>query len=291
MKAAIIGPGALGCLFAARLTQGGVNVTLVDYKPDRAKRLQDKGITVESADGTIAAKPPVVTAVPARQDLIIVLVKSHATGSLEFPPDTPVLSLQNGLGNIETLCGILGSARVLAGVTSEAAHEIEEGVVRHAGSSVTTVGSWTSCPPNTAAEILAKGGFQVEITESPGQNIWEKVCINAGINPLTALLDVPNGKLLGIREARELMRDLVVEATKVAATEGYRFSTSLVEKAESTCRDSAENISSMLQDVRKHRRTEIDALSGEIMRRAQLASLPTPRTRMIWQLVKGLEQR
>jgi 2-dehydropantoate 2-reductase len=87
------------------------------------------------------------------------------------------------------------------------------------------------------------------------------------------------------------MRDLVVEAAKVAATEGYRFSTSLVEKTESTCRESAENISSMLQDVRKRKRTEIDALSGEIMRRAQLASLPTPRTRMVWQLVKGLEQR
>ena len=291
MKAAIIGPGALGCLFAAHLAQGGVNVTFVDYKPDRAKRLQDKGIRVESSSGTITANPPVTVGVPPRQDLIIVLVKSHATHSLEFPPDTPVLSLQNGLGNIETLCAMVGSVRVLAGVTSEAAHELEEGVIRHAAASTTAIGSWTSCPPNHAVEILRKGGFQVEITDSPGQNIWEKASINAGINPLTALLDVPNGKLLDIREARQLMRDLVVEAAKVAATEGYRFTTSLVENAESICRESSENISSMLQDVRKHRRTEIDSLSGEIMRRAQLASLPTPRTRMIWQLVKGLEQR
>ena len=291
MKAAVVGPGALGCLFAARLAEGGVNVTLVDYKPDRAKRLQAKGVVVESAAGSTTAKPPVTVGIPPRQDLIIVLVKSHATAALEFPPETPVLSLQNGLGNIEALCSSVGSARVLAGVTSEAAHELEEGRVRHAAASLTTIGSWTSCPPNHAAEILRKGGFAVEITDAPGQTIWEKASINAGINPLTALLDVPNGKLLDIREARELMRDLVVEATKVAATEGYRFGASLVEKAEETCRESAENISSMLQDVRKRKRTEIDALSGEIMRRGQIAALPTPRTRMIWQLVKGLEQR
>ena len=108
---------------------------------------------------------------------------------------------------------------------------------------------------------------------------------------MTALLDVPNGRLLELREVRQLMRDLVVEATKVAATEGYRFNYSLVERAEDVCRDTAENISSMLQDVRAGKRTEIDAISGEILRRAQYASLPTPRTRVVWQLVKGLEER
>ncbi|MCC6152642.1 MAG: hypothetical protein IT367_02730 [Candidatus Hydrogenedentes bacterium] len=87
------------------------------------------------------------------------------------------------------------------------------------------------------------------------------------------------------------MRDLVVEAVKVAATEGYRFENSVVEVAEKTCTDTAENISSMLQDVRAGRTTEIDALSGEIVRRAQLSALPTPRTRVVWQLIKGIERR
>ena len=87
------------------------------------------------------------------------------------------------------------------------------------------------------------------------------------------------------------MRDLVVETAKVAATEGYKFGYSLVERAEEVCKETADNISSMLQDVRAGKRTEIDAISGEILRRAQLASLPTPRTRVVWQLVKGLEQR
>ncbi|GMV91543.1 MAG: hypothetical protein AMXMBFR82_13210 [Candidatus Hydrogenedentota bacterium] len=129
----------------------------------------------------------------------------------------------------------------------------------------------------------------MDLTESPGQAVWEKVAVNAGINPITGLLDIPNGKILEIPEARQLMRDLVVEAVKVACTEGYRFDKSLVEVAEATCEETKDNISSMLQDVRAKRRTEIDAISGEIMRRAQQSALPTPRTRVVWQLLKGME--
>jgi len=136
---------------------------------------------------------------------------------------------------------------------------------------------------------LRKAGFDVEATEAPGQLVWEKVAINAAINPITAILNVPNGTILDIREARQLMRDLVVEAAKVASTEGYRFGQSLIEAAEDVCRATASNISSMLQDVRAGKPTEIDAISGEILRRAQLASLPAPRTRVIYQLVRGLE--
>ena len=94
-----------------------------------------------------------------------------------------------------------------------------------------------------------------------------------------------------LREARQLIRDLVVEAAKVAATEGYHFSYSLVERAEEVCRETSDNISSMLQDVRAGRQTEIEAITGEILRRGELASLPAPRTRVIWQLLKGLEKR
>lgn len=291
MKLAVVGPGAMGCLFAARLAAGGVTTTLVDYKPDRAVRLHESGITLEAGGDVRVVKPTVVARVPGSMDLIVVLTKSYSTANLQFPPDTPVLTLQNGLNSIEKLCSMVGSARVLAGVTTEGATLLGEGHVRHAGSGITCIGSWTSCPPQPAVDALQKAGFEVEVTEAPGQRIWEKVAVNAGINPLTALLNVPNGRLLELREVRQLMRDLVVEATKVAATEGYRFNYSLVERAEDVCRETAENLSSMLQDVRAGKRTEIDAISGEILRRAQYASLPTPRTRVIWQLVKGLEER
>ncbi len=291
MKVGVIGPGAMGCLYAARLAHSGAKVHLVDHREDRAERLEKSGITVEGPDGMLEERVSVTTHVPTGLDFIIVLTKAYSTASLRFPPETPVLTLQNGLGNVETLCSILGSARVMAGATSEAAHLVEEGRTRHVAPGVTCFGAWTSCPVEPAAEALEKAGFNVELTDAPGQMIWEKVAINAGINPLTALLNVPNGRLLELSEIRQLMRDLVVESAKVAATEGYRFDHSLVEVAEQMCEQTAENISSMLQDVRSGKQTEIDALSGEIMRRATMASLPTPRTRVICQLVRGLEKR
>lgn len=291
MKVAIVGPGAMGCLFAAKLTQGGVHTTLVDHRTERAATLQKSGIQISGVSGTFRASPSIVSHVPQGQDVIIVLTKSYSTKELKLPSETPVLTLQNGLGNVETLCALVGSARVLAGVTYEAATKLEEGVVHHTASGITRLGPWTSCPADGAVQALKKAGFQVEVTEAPGQTLWEKAAINAGVNPLTALLDVPNGKLLDIPEARQLMRDLVVEAVKVASTEGYRFERSLVELAEEVCQNTSENISSMLQDVRARRRTEIESLSGEILRRAQEAGLPCPRTRVIWQLVKGLEER
>ena len=291
MKAAVIGPGAMGCLFSARLALSGVQTTLVDYKTDRASRLLQSGIKLETGEGVVVAKPHVALRAPEGQDLIIVLTKAYTTGSLRLPHNTAVLTLQNGLNNVEALCSLVGSSSVLAGTTCEAAMLVGEGHVRHVASGMTTVGSWTSCSPKVAAEILAKAGFEVEVTEAPGQKLWEKVAINSGINPLSALLNVANGRLLELVEVRQLMRDLVVEAAKIAATEGYRFEYSLVERAEDICRETAANISSMLQDIRAGRKTEIDAISGEIIRRAELASLPTPRTRVVWQLVKGLESR
>lgn len=291
MNVSVIGPGAMGCLFAARLSDAGLKTTLVDHRKERAQRLSRDGIAVESDDGTLNATPAVVTDVPPKQDLIIVLTKAYSTASLGLPSGVPVLTLQNGLGNVEILCDMVGSANVLAGTTSEAVTFLEEGRVRHAAKGVTQLGTWTSCPVEGAVSALGEAGFAVETTHSPGQAIWEKVVISSGVNTITALLDVPNGRIVELPEPRKLIRDLVVEAAKIAATEGYRFEHSLVELAEAVCLQTSTNISSMLQDVRAGRQTEIEAISGEILRRGDLASLPAPRTRVIYQLVKGLEKR
>ena len=291
MKVSVIGPGAMGCLFAAKLAISSAKTTLIDYKSDRAKALAEHGIVVESESGTTKAKPAVSLEIPPKQNLIVVLTKAHASAGLNLPGETPVLTLQNGLGNVETLCGLVGSANILAGTTSEACTSIKQGHVRHVSTGKTVVGSWTSCPTDDAIKILSEAGFDVELTDTPGQSLWEKVAVSAAINPLTAILNVPNGALLKNPEIRQLMRDLVVEASKVASTEGYRFDHSLVEYAERVCRDTKDNISSMLQDVRAGRQTEIESISGEILRRGESASLPAPRTRVAWQLIKGLEQK
>ena len=291
MKISVVGPGAMGCLFAARLALAGFKTVLVDYNAERARRLAKSGLTIDGDPETHTGSPRVTVEIPPRQDLVILLVKAYSTRAVRLPPGVPVLTLQNGLGNAETLCEMAGNSHVLAGTTSEACTYISEGHVRHVAPGTTTIGSWTSCPAEPVVEALGKAGFRVRLTSSPGSAIWEKAAASAGINPLTALLDVTNGRLVEIPEARQLLRDLVVEAAKVAATEGYRFDFSLVEQAEEICRATAANVSSMLQDRRAGRKTEIEAISGEIIRRAELASLPVPRTRVVWQLLKSIEDR
>lgn len=291
-RVAVIGPGAMGCLFAAKLARSGVRVHIVDHNAQRAELLAKSGIHVEGPDGAVISERVTVSTTPPQgADLVLVMTKAHATASLKLPPDAPVLTLQNGLGNVDTLCAMAGSARILAGTSTEAATLLGPGRVRHAARGRNVFGSWTSCPSELAYKLLRGAGFTVDLTETPGQIIWEKSVMNAGINPVTALLDVPNGRLLEIPDARRLMRDLVTEATKVAATEGYRFPRSLVEATEELCRQTADNISSMLQDVRNRKKTEIGAISGEILRRAELAALSVPRTRVVFQLVRGLESR
>ncbi|HOL18807.1 MAG TPA: 2-dehydropantoate 2-reductase [Candidatus Hydrogenedens sp.] len=287
----VVGPGALGCLFAGKLAKAGFRVHLIDHKQDRITRLTKNGIEIHEGDKIETYHVHITSHIPAGQDLIIVLVKSYSTASLVLPQDTIILTLQNGLGNVEILCKKTNAERILAGTTTESATLLEEGKTKHTASGVTVLGSWTTAPVKIALDILEQAGFKIEITNSPGQVIWEKTVINAGINPLTAILNVPNGALLKIREARELLRELVAEASKVAGTEGYRFSRSMIEYAEETCELTANNISSMLQDIRNGRKTEIEAISGEIMRRGTSAFLTTPRTRTVYQLVRSLEQR
>ena len=291
MRLAIAGPGAMGCLFAARLCRSGIETTLIDYREGRAQALRESGIILEEGEGRYRASPGVSTEAPEGQDLIVVMTKAYSTAALRFPSGVPVLTLQNGLGNAETIAAQVGDERVLVGSTCEAATLIAPGHVRLTGSGVTKIGSWASCDPAAAAEVLRGAGFEVETVDAPKQVLWEKAVINAGINPVTALLNVKNGALLELAEARALMRDLVAEAVEAACAEGCRFDSGMAARVEEVARLTGANVSSMLQDVRAGRRTEIDAISGEILRRAKAASLAAPKTTVVWQLVKCLENR
>lgn len=286
---AVIGPGALGSLFAARLFRGGVQTTLIDYNPERADLLAREGILVEEKERSWRAHPQVSTVIPPSTSLILILTKAYSTDDLDLPGDIPILTLQNGLGNAERLAERYDPARILAGTTTEAVTWLAPGHIRHVAPGKTVFGSWSGCAAEPAYELFVKAGFDTTLSPNPRQALWNKLILNAAMNPLSALLNLRNGALAETPESRQLLHALATEAASVAQCESYTIADDMPSLVEKACEASSDNISSMLQDIRNHKKTEIEAISGEVLARAEKFGITVPYTRLVYHLVRALE--
>jgi 2-dehydropantoate 2-reductase len=297
MDTLIIGIGALACLFTARMVGAGIGVTLLGSWPEGLAALRQRGVRLLEMDGSEHTYPVRVINDPSGGGTFkqaLVLVKSWQTERAAqqlnrcLSSDGVALTLQNGLGNYETLKATLGLQRVLLGVTTVGANMIGPGYVRLAGNGKVVLGAHPRLEP--LADRLHQAGFPIEIVADPESLLWGKLVINAAINPLTALLRVPNGALLERPSAHQLMADAAQEAAAVAVARGIRLPyLDPVTAAEEVARNTASNISSMLQDVLRGTPTEIDAINGAIVREGEKLSVPTPVNQMLWKLVKGLD--
>ena len=299
----VVGPGAIGCLFAASLARAGLDVLLLDKDPARAALIAGRGVTVEATPVAWHAAVPATAshAGIAPADILCVCVKAYDTAEAVrhalplIGPRTVVVSLQNGLDNATVIASSVRAERVLCAVTAHGATRLEPGRVRHAGSGTTLVGAWRPGDEPHAlaarfAGILTKAGLAAEATRHTAGLLWSKLAINAAINPVTALWDVPNGALLERPELMELAVQAAGEAERVARAAGITllFRDAAAE-VRGVCRDTAENLSSMLQDVRRGRRTEIDAINGAVVREARTLGVPAPVNEMLVRRVTSSE--
>ena len=304
MKVGVVGPGAMGCLLAVKLSRAGVPVTLLDHRPERAALIQDQGVRLENEEGEVRARVP-VTLDPAALggvDLILICVKAYDTGAvarkLQGLPSGPYfLTLQNGVGNVELLGDRLPPVKVLAGITSHGATSLGPGWVRHAGVGDTYIGPGFGEGPvsghpglQLAQAGLSAAGFEVRLVSKIISLIWSKLLVNVGINALTALTRLPNGALLDFSGTEKLMNQAVAEAIKVAEAKGIAFLfDDPQEEVRKVCRLTAANISSMLQDVLREKKTEIDFINGAIMRDGEQLNLPVPVNSLLTRLVQTIE--
>jgi 2-dehydropantoate 2-reductase len=202
-------------------------------------------------------------------------------------PEGLALTLQNGLNNRQTLSDVLGIQRVALGVTTSGATLIEPGLVRPVGDEVVSLGVHSRLKP--LADMLRAAGFMVDTVTDTSALLWGKLVINASINPLTALLRVPNGELLKRSTARNLMGVIARETASVAVARGIRLPyPDPVVAVETIARRTAENFSSMLRDVMRDAPTEVDSINGAIVNAGEITKVPTPVNRTMWQLVKAL---
>ena len=305
MKIVIVGPGAMGGLFGALLVKSGEDVLLLDRRRERAASISKNGLNVEGISGELHA-PVRASADPddARNaDLVIICVKSYdtkqATTRLKdvIGKNTYVLTHQNGVGNVEAISAIVGEEKTIGGVTSQGATLLGDGHIRHAGKGDTNIGSISAIRDTQYARRLEeikktfeKAGFETKIADNIHDLIWSKLIINVGINALTAITRLNNGRLIEFEGTDAILEEAVNEAIRVAESKGIKLIfDNPVEKVRGVCKATAGNIASMLQDVLRKRKTEIDYINGAIVAEARHFNIPVPVNRALTNLVKTLE--
>ena len=294
MKISVIGAGALGTFYAAMMAASGQDVTLVCRERDVP--VLRRGISVTGAMEVTAT--PAISSTPVLSDVIFVTVKSFdvtgAVEGLQVNPGTIVVIIHNGLGADDAAASILGPCRVAAGVSYSGVTFIEPGKVRLAGYTETLLGSVDKSARDRLdlpLYALTEAGLKARIVEDIRGAQWEKLYANVGINAITAITGLTNGRLLEVPELKALVAATVSEAAAVAAAAGVQTNVDPVAQTINVIHDTAGNRSSMLQDVSLGRRTEIDALNGKICELGRKYGVPTPINDTLTALVKGLEQR
>ena len=291
----IVGTGALATLFAARLSTHGHPVTMLGTWKTGLRVLRKNGVRLVDASGLEHAHPVEATDNPSDckgARYALVLVKSWQTERVArqladcLAEDGLALTLQNGMGNRELLAEILGPPRVALGVTTTGATLLGPGLARAGGEGVISVEAHPRLVPLEAA--LTGAGFNVQVVNDADALVWGKLVINAAINPLTALLRIPNGELLQRPAAHKLMGVLAQEAAAVATAQGIHLPfEDAVQAAEEVARKTASNHSSMFQDIRRGAPTEIDAICGAITQTGEKLGVSTPANRVCWHLTRA----
>jgi len=293
-NATLVGTGALASFIGARLARAGGAVTLVGTWREAIDTIAARGITVEDESGqwtalacAVGADEPIAPAA-----LVIVLVKSGQTAAVApmaarlARRDGVVLTLQNGLGNRESLAAAAGEDRVLLGVAFLGATGLGPGAVRDGGGSRIIVEDGPRA--DLAVDALRAAGFSVETAADIRPAQWSKLAANCAINPLSALKRVRNDALLEDAETRATIEQAAREVGQVAAAAGIRLPRDAAAGALETARAVAQNRSSMLQDVERHAATEIEALNGAVVREAERLGVDVPVNRRLLEAIRAL---
>jgi 2-dehydropantoate 2-reductase len=301
-RIAVVGAGAMGGAFAARLAEEGHDVLLVDVSPAVVSAIEKQGLRLmkgeEARSVDVRATRDPQGEVPA--DVVIFFVKNYHTedaARLALPlvnDETTVVSLQNGWGNGDILARTFLPAALVIGVTYHSATVVEPGAVAHTGHGTTHVGPYVPSAIDRAAalaDVFRTTGFPVELEPDVRGEIWKKLILNSATLPTSALTRLTAGALGEPGALLDLVDGLAVEAGNVARAAGIDID--IAERLESihaTLHRAGPGKPSMLQDVEACRRTEIDVINGAVVREAGRLAVDVPLNRVLYTLVCGLER-
>lgn len=303
MRVVVLGAGALGGFIGARLAEGGQDVTLLEANVARARLLGEEGLFLSEADtGERHVRLKVVTSLegvpPA--DLLFVAVKSYQTedavrgAAAAIGPRTWVLSTQNGIGNVEQIRRVVGSDRILTGITFHSIQHTGPNRMRYRTGikpiQMAPLDGKISDEVRAIGEAFEAAGLATEVVPRVDDAIWQKLMHNAVVNPVSALTGMSCSELLDDEDMQAFMRALCLEIAEVMRARGTRL-----EDEEDPYRPVirsqkalAKNRPSMWQDLVRGFRTEIDAMNGGVVAEAERLGMKAP---LNWALVQLIHSR
>lgn len=304
MKAVVIGAGAMGGALSAQAAVVGHDVLVIDVLPDVLEHIRDRGITVETPDGRIAAR--VGTASPTEPvagpvDLIVVFVKAAGTEDAARTAArlcntrTTVVTMQNGWGNADVLARHVDPGQLVIGVTYNSCTAIAPGVVKHSGQGPTFIGPYRRDDDlSTAwrvAEFLRAAGWAATATPSAATEVWKKLVLNVATLPVAALSRLSAGAVGGHPPLLTVVDALATEAVAVARARGYDIDLDeRIRTIHQVLERAGAGKPSMLQDVEAQRRTEIGVINGAVVAAAAEFDIDVSLNQAMVALVSGLER-
>lgn len=304
MKTIILGAGALGSILGIKLTKAGYDVTLVDVNPAllaAVKKNQGLYFNNYSEEILVPVKMSDYDGLDGTADLIILVTKAMYTSSAlnsakkVIGKDTYVLTLQNGLGNIEAVSEYVDSDHVLVGTTTEVADIESPGSISSKGEGHTEFMAANGVMNDMVAQIntmFNDSGIRTDISKDIMVTIWEKVAHNCATNTLASVCRLTNAYTIGTPETAELAANIIREVCSVAnaagiPADGEAVVNRVVKHAKS---GGGYHFPSMAQDVFSHRRTEVSSINGAVYKKAQELGVAVPYTETMYRLVRCIEE-
>jgi 2-dehydropantoate 2-reductase len=302
MKIGVVGAGAMGSLFGSLLAEAGNEVWLCDIWEDHIHAVNQDGLMVEYEAKTrkVRLNATINPDKIGKCELVLIFVKSTQTESAAKTAaqlsdrNGLVMTLQNGMGNADTIAAYVESNRILVGTTSHGATLLGAGNIRHAGKGSTIIGIWGGADKEFeiarhTADLFTQAGIETTAVEDVRAVIWDKLLVNVGINAITALTGIKNGQILDLESTRELSYLAVEEAAAVARAQGIEIGEDPMSHVFQVAVATAHNRSSMGQDVDHRRPTEIGSINGFVVREASRMGLAAPVNQTLTALVRTME--
>ena len=297
MKAGIVGAGALGSLFAYYFSKAEIDYNVYEINEDAVNSIRN-GLTIikdgseEKIFPSIGSSPEILS----DTDINFIFVKSYSTSDAvkkitpHIKDNSLIVSLQNGIGNYETISELINPELIVYGITTHGASKDGHSILRFGGHGAIEFGGKSRESVEKLSSLLHQAHLDFTVTTTPEKAVWNKALINAGINPIASIMNITNGEIIKNSYLKSLQEKILTEGVLTAEYAGVKIDkTEIIKKTMDVCMNTSLNRCSMLQDITNKRRTEIDYINGKIIEYADNAGIKVPFNESLYYIIKAIE--